>query len=167
MRKSLTVFGVAAVVATTAVTLAAQNPPTGKAPAPATKAAAPSPSSCGPTPPAELKNAAKGSRCFEMRTYTFNPAGGNGNVQMLHDRFRKVAEIFFKKHAITIVGVWLPVAKLDTIVYMIAFKDAAERDAKWGAFQADTDWLKLRAEMNVSQTVQDDFLVAAEYSPIK
>ena len=169
MRKGLLVMSVATVVTAMVATVAAQNPPGGQAPAaPAKKAAAvPTPSSCGPNPPAELKNAAKGSRCFEMRTYTFNPAGGNGNVQMLHDRFRKVAEGFFPKHGMTIIGVWLPVAKPDAIVYLLAFKDAAARDAAWAAFQADPDWVKLRTEMNVSQTVQDDFLVAAEYSAIK
>ena len=165
MRKGLTVIGLAIAVGAMVATVAAQNPPAAQPPAKA--AAAPTPASCGPTPPAEVKHAAKGSRCFEMRTYTFNPAGGNGSVQMLHDRFQKVVQIYFKKHNITVIGVWKPVAKLDTLVYILAFKDAAERDTKWGAFQADPEWLKLRAEMNVSQTVQDDFMVAAEYSPIK
>ena len=159
MKKHLIAGGFAALVSLSVATLIAQTPP------PAAQINAPA--SCGPTPPAELKHVQAGSRCFEMRTYTFNPAGGNGSVQMLHDRFQKVATTFFKKHGITVVGVWKPVAKPDTLVYIIAFKDGAERNKVWATFQADPEWLKLRGEMNVSQTVVQEFMVAADYSPIK
>lgn len=168
MKRQVIIAGFAALVTVAAVSLVAQTPPAGQQPAaPAKKAAAPTPSACGPNPPAELKYAAKDSRCFEMRTYTFNPAGGGGNVQMLHDRFRTLANGLFKKHNLPIVGAWVPVAKPDTIVYILGFKDAAARDAAWAAFQADPDWVKLRTEMNVSQTVLNEFMVGTDYSPIK
>jgi hypothetical protein len=168
MKRQMIMAGIAAFVTVAAVSLVAQTAPAGQAPAaPPKKAAAPTPASCGPTPPAELKYAAQGSRCFEMRTYAFNPAGGNGNLEVFRDRFRTLANGLFKKHNMTIVGAWVPVAKADTIVYILAFKDAAARDAAWAAFQADPDWTKLRTDMNVSQTVVQEFMVATDYSAIK
>lgn len=159
MKRTMIAGGVAAFLVLAGATLLAQTP--------APPAQINAPASCGPTPPAELKHVAAGSRCFEMRTYTFNPAGGNGSVQMMHDRFQKVATVFFKKHGIEVIGAWKPVAKPDTLVYIIGFKDAAARNTAWAAFQADPEWLKLRAEMNVSQAVAQEFMVAADYSPIK
>ena len=165
MKRQMIIAGFAALVTMAAATVAAQTPPAAPAPAKA-PAAAPTPASCGPNPPAELVYAAKGARCFEMRTYIFNPAG-TGSVASFNTRFRRVVEIFFAKHNITVIGVWQPVAKPDTFVYILAYKDAAARDASWAAFQADPEWLKVRAEFNHTQTVVSEFMVAKEYSPIK
>jgi hypothetical protein len=162
MKRQMIMAGFAALVTLAAATVAAQTPPAAPAKAPA----APTPASCGPNPPAELIHAAKGSRCFEMRTYTFSPTG-TGSVASFNTRFRRVVETFFSKHNITVIGVWQPVAKPDTFVYILAFKDAAAKDASWAAFQADPEWLKLRAEFNHTQTVVSEFMVAKEYSPIK
>ena len=159
MKRQMIVAGFATLVTLAVATVAAQTP---AAPAPP----APTPASCGPNPPAELIHAFKGSRCFEMRTYTFNPTG-TGSVASFNNRFRKVVETFFTKHHITVVGAWQPVAKPDSLVYILAFKDAADKDRSWAAFQADPEWLKLRAEMNHTQTVVSEFMVAKEYSPIK
>ena len=63
MRKGLAVVGFAAVVAVMVATVAAQNPPAAPAAPKAPPAA--TPASCGPNPPADMKNVAKDSRCFE------------------------------------------------------------------------------------------------------
>ena len=164
MRKGLAVVGFAAVVAVMVATVAAQNPPAApaapKAPPPAT------PASCGPNPPADMKNVAKDSRCFELRTYVVNPAGP-GDPDLINKRFRDHTVPLFKKHGMTMVGFWIPVTKPDTIVYLLAFKDAAARDAAWAAFQSDPDWIKVRTEMNVSLTVTNTFMIATDYSPMK
>jgi len=151
------------------VSLAAQNPPAGQ-PAPAAQAArgpaAPTPSSCGPNPPPEMKNVAKDSRCFELRTYTVRPEGP-GNADLSHARFRQHTLAFFKKHGMTVIGFWQPVSKPDTLIYLLAFKDAAARDAAWAAFNADADWLKVRADMAVGLQVENVFMIATDYSPMK
>ena len=135
----------------------AQAPARGAAPAPV-----PTPA-CGPNLPG--KNVAKDSRCFELRTYTVREGGGN--IDVLHARFRQHTNRLFKKHGMTIIGFWQPVAKPDQLIYILAYKDAAARDASWAAFQADPEWVKVRADMAVTLTVDNVFMSATDYGPIK
>ena len=164
MRKLLSVLSVATMVAVAVAAVAAQNPPAGQAAAKA--APAPTPAACGPNPPATLKNVAKGSRCFELRTYTLRP-GGRGDLDLLHKRFRDATLMYFKKHGMEVVGFWQPVNRPDQLVYLLAFKDAATRDADWAAFQADPGWVKARTDMTVDLDVANEFMIATDYGPMK
>jgi hypothetical protein len=124
-----------------------------------------------PTPPcgpvvSGIKNVAKDSRCFELRTYTVRPDGA-GNIDLLHSRFRDVTARLFIKHGMTIVGFWQPLAKPDTLVYLMAYKDGAARDAEWAAFNTDPEWVKARTEINVAVNVDAVFMNATDYSPMK
>jgi len=112
----------------------------------------------------DIKNAASDSRCFELRTYTV-AAGSSADV--LHARFRERTIALFRKHGMTVIGFWQPVARLDQLVYILAYRDAAARDSAWAAFNADPDWLRTRAEMRVSVDVENTFMVATDYSPLK
>ena len=154
MKQILFVAGLVGIIS---VTAAAQAPARGAAPAPV-----PTPA-CGPTLP--MKNVAKDSRCFELRTYTVR--AGGGNIDLLHARFRDHTNRIFKKHDMTIVGFWQPVAKPDQLIYILAYKDAAARDAAWAAFRADPEWVKVSAEMAVTLTVESVFMSATDYGPIK
>src|SRR4051794_21382372 len=138
---------------------AGQAPPGGQ---PARGPAPPTPA-CGPNLP--MKNVAKDSRCFELRTYTVREGGGN--IDVLHARFREHTNRLFKKHGMTIVGFWQPVAKPDQLIYILSYKDAAARDASWAAFQADPEWVKVRADMAVTLMVDNVFMSATDYGPIK
>jgi hypothetical protein len=129
----------------------------GRAPAPPTPA-------CGPNLPAAIKNVAKDSRCFELRTYTVQQGS---SIDLLHSRFRDHTNALFKKHGMTIVGFWQPVAKPDQLIYILAYKDAAARDAAWAAFGADPEWVKTRTEMAVNVQVENVFMSATDYGPIK
>ncbi|MEO7190011.1 MAG: NIPSNAP family protein [Vicinamibacterales bacterium] len=149
----------------------AQTPAGGPAPAaPATagRGATPTPPTCGPNtnPAGPLASAAKDSRCFEIRTYVVQPEGP-GSLDLLHKRFRDYTLGFFKKHGFTVIGLWQPVNKTDTLVYMLAFANAAARDSAWAAFNADPDWQKARTELNVRLQVTSEFVVATNYSPLK
>ena len=119
---------------------------------------------CGPNVP--MKNVAADSRCFELRTYTVSSASGS-NADLLHARFRQHTNTLFKKHGMTIVGFWQPVSRPDQLVYILAYKNAAARDASWKAFQADPEWIKVRTDMAVTLTVDNVFMVATDYGPIK
>ena len=154
MQKAIYVFITATLLACSAN---AQTPARGAAPAPV-----PTPA-CGANQP--MKNTAKDSRCFELRTYTVRE--GAGNIDVLHSRFRDHTNALFKKHGMTIVGFWQPVAKPDQLIYILAYKDAAARDAAWAAFQADPEWMKVRAAMAVNVQVDNVFMVATDYGPIK
>jgi hypothetical protein len=157
-----------AALALSAATAAAQAAPAGQtAPAAGGRGqAAPTPASCGPNPPADLKNVAKGSRCFELRTYTVR-AEGPGNLDLLHARFRERTIPIFKRLGFEVVGFWQPVSRPDTLIYVLAFKDAATRDALWAKFQADPEWIKTRTEMQVSSQVTNEFMIATDYGPMK
>ena len=124
---------------------------------------APTPA-CGPHLPSGTKNVAPDSRCFELRTYTVREGS---SIDLLHTRFRDRTTALFKKHGMTIIGYWQPVAKPDTLIYLLAYKDGAARDASWAAFGADPDWVKTRTEMQVNLQVDNVFMSATDYSPMK
>ena len=130
-----------------------------KIPAPRRSLATPP---CGPG--VDIKNAAKDSRCFELRIYTLAPGS---SADVLHARFRERTIALFRKHGMTVIGFWQPVARLDQLVYILAYRDAAARDSAWAAFNADPDWVKTRTEMRVSVDVENTFMVATDYSPMK
>ena len=119
---------------------------------------------CGPTVPAGIKNVDKQSRCFELRTYTVREGS---SIDVLHSRFRDKTSALFIKHGMTIIGYWQPVTKPDTLIYILAYKDGAARDAAWAAFNVDPDWVKTRAEMQVNVGVENLFMSATDYSPLK
>jgi hypothetical protein len=165
MKKRFAVAGLAAVVAIVIVVAlifaAPQNVSAGQGGA--RGAAAPTPP-CGPNLPAEIKNVAKDSRCFELRTYTVQQGS---SIDLLHSRFRDHTTALFKKHGMTIVGYWQPVTKPSTLIYILSYKDGASRDAAWAAFNADPDWVKTRTEMQVNVQVDNVFMSATDYSPLK
>ena len=112
---------------------------------------------------APASSLAPGSRCYELRTYIAAP----GKLEALHARFRDHTNALFKKHGMTIVGFWQPVAKPDQLIYILAYKDAAARDAAWAAFGTDPEWVKTRTEMAVNVQVENVFMSATDYGPIK
>jgi hypothetical protein len=166
MRTRIFVAGLGLCVGLTVAAVAAQTPAPGQAAPAPKKAAAATPAACGPTPPADLKNVAQGSRCFEMRTYIIRP-GGRGDLDLLHKRFREATMMYFKKHGHEVVGFWQPVSKPDRLIYVLSYKDAAARDAAWAAFQADPGWVKARTDMAVDLTVENEFMIATDYAPAK
>jgi hypothetical protein len=119
---------------------------------------------CGPTVPAGIKNVAKDSRCFELRTYTVREGS---SIDLLHSRFRDHTTALFRKNGMTIVGYWQPVTKPNTLIYLLAYKDGTARDAAWAAFGADPEWVKTRTEMQVGVQVDNVFMSATDYSPMK
>jgi hypothetical protein len=172
---SMVLFGLAGLSLT--VTTFAQNAAPPAAGAPAAPAGQAPPARGGgrgggnPTPPCgsaatSVKNTAADSRCFELRTYTVQP-DSPGNIDVLHKRFREVSQRLFLKHGMNVIGFWQPVAMPDTLVYMLAYKDNAARDAEWAAFNADPEWVKARTDMNVRLMVNQVFMNAADYSPLK
>jgi len=129
--------------------------------APAARGPQPTPA-CGPD--LTIKNVDKQSRCFELRTYTVREGS---SIDLLHSRFRDHTTALFKKHGMTVIGYWQPVAKPNTLIYILAYKDAAARDASWAAFNVDPEWVKTRTEMAVNVQVENVFMSATDYSPLK
>jgi hypothetical protein len=157
--KRLAIVSAAVLLLGSSHVLAGQAPPGGQ---PA-RGPAPTPTpACGPN--LAMKNVAKDSRCFELRTYTVREGS---SIDLLHSRFRDHTNRLFKKHGMTLVGFWQPVAKPDQLIYLLAYKDAAARDAAWAAFGADPEWVKVRTEMAVQLQVDNVFMSATDYGPLK
>ncbi len=147
-------------------TAAAQAPATPAAPAAPARGPAGPPVPCGPG--VTGKNIASDSRCFEMRTYTVK-GEGPGSIDLLHTRFRDHTNRLFIKHGMTIVGFWQPnnPDMANTLIYVLAYKDRAARDASWKAFQSDPEWVKVRTDLNVGLQVQSIFMNSTDYGPMK
>jgi hypothetical protein len=118
---------------------------------------------CGPNVTA-VKNVDPHSRCFELRTYTVR---AGSSIDLLHSRFRDRTSALFIKHGMTIVGYWQPVTKPDTLIYLLAYADGKARDTAWAAFNVDPEWVKTRTEMRVDVQVENLFMSATDYSPLK
>ena len=110
---------------------------------------------------------AAADRVFELRTYTTPP----GKLEALKSRFRDHTVKLFEKHGMTNVGYWAPVGDNaeGKLVYVIAHKDRAARDAAFKAFGADPDWQRAVKESEVNGPLvaraEVLFLKATDYSP--
>jgi hypothetical protein len=121
-----------------------------------------------PSPSPSLKSS---GRLLELRTYYAMP----GKLEDIHKRFRDHTMQIFAKHGMTVVGFWGPVYKKDgsedRLVYMLSFKDRAERDAKWKEFGSDPEWQKVSKESEVNgkllEKVESVFLYDTDYAPVK
>ena len=121
---------------------------------------------CGPNIAGDLGiNAAKSSRCFELRMYTVDTS--KSRINDLHKRFRDGEVAIFKKNGMEVLGAWQSLDDPNTLVYLLAHKDRAARDASWAAFQADPQWIELRTKYPVTLTPKIFMMSAADYSPLK
>ena len=123
----------------------------------------PAPATCAPRPGAP--NIAANARCFELRTYTVT--GKVGDMNLLHSRFRQHSLRILRKHGMEIMGFWQQADRPDTLMYLVAYPNAAAREAAWAAFQSDPEWTKVARSMDVSLTVQSTYMVPTDYAPMK
>lgn len=74
---------------------------------------------------------------YEYREYHTVP----GRMEDLKRRFRDAAVRLFEKHGLQVIGYWQEeVGDNSTLIYLMAFRDYADREAKWKAFRADPEW---------------------------
>ena len=118
------------------------------------------------------KSGVADGRYFEMRTYHAAP----GKLEALHARFRDHTLELFNKHGIESVAYWThaPAEEgkpADTLVFILAYKDKAAREAAWKAFAADADWVKAKAASEedgpLVEKVDQVFMTPTDYSPLK
>jgi NIPSNAP len=121
-----------------------------------------------PAPSPSLKTT---GRRYELRTYYANP----GKLEDIHNRFRDHTLRIFAKHGMKVENFWGPVYKKDgsdnRLVYLMSFKDRAERDAKWKEFGSDPEWQKVSKDSEVNgklvEKVESVFLYETDYAPAK
>jgi hypothetical protein len=121
--------------------------------------------------PRTVQAAPAADRIFELRTYTAAP----GKFEALKTRFRDHTLRIFARHNLTAVGGYYipaegPLSE-NTLLYVLAHTSRAEADKNWAQFQADPEWVKVRAasvangELTTSVTRQ--WLTPADFSPVK
>lgn len=82
----------------------------------------------------------------------------SGRLPALLKRFETITLAVWEKHGIRQAGFWT-VAIGDSnqdLYYLLEWESLAEREAKWGAFMADPEWIAKRAE-----TERDGAIVAS------
>ena len=114
-------------------------------------------------------------RVFELRTYTTTP----GNLGRLQARFRDHTVALFTKHGMTNLFYWTPMADQktaeNTLVYLLAHKDADAAKASFGAFRADPIWIAAKeasekdggGSLTVPDGVKSEFLKVTDFSPTR
>lgn len=112
-------------------------------------------------------------RLFELRTYVTNP----GKLDGLHSRFRDHTTKLFEEHGLPQFGYWTPIREQDgaanKLIYILAVRDRAARDAGFDSFRQDARWQKARAESEadgpllVKNGVKSVLMVPTDYSSTK
>ncbi len=110
-------------------------------------------------------------RIFELRTYESNNVkAAQRKIRMFNEGeaaiFQRLgmAPVFFGE---TLVGRNLP-----NLTYMLSFESLAARDKLWGAFGADPEWQKLRAQpgyadAEIVSNISNAILRPLDFSPIR
>lgn len=94
----------------------------------------------------------KDTRYFELRVY-YSPAG---KLDALITRFTDHTTKLFEKHGMQNIGYWVPVTNdQNALYYILAYPDKDARDKSWKAFQADPDWIKVKAASETNGKLVD------------
>ncbi len=106
---------------------------------------------------------------YELRTYEAAP----GKMAALQARFRDHTTRLFERHGMQIIGFWTYAhgGWSDRLVYLLAFEDVADRDAKFAAFGADPEWRQAAEESQrdgpLTTRIRSDLLRPTDYSPLQ
>ena len=105
---------------------------------------------------------------YELRIYEAMP----GKLPVLNRRFADITMGYFQKHGLNPVGFWTEdVGTSNTLVYLLAFENAAERERAWSAFRADEERARLFAETEqegpLVARITNRLLRPTEYSPMR
>ncbi|MFN8709915.1 MAG: NIPSNAP family protein [Planctomyces sp.] len=110
-------------------------------------------------------NTATDPLLYELRTYT----APEGKLDALNARFRNHTLALFEKHGMKNVMYWTATDKPNTLIYVIAHRDADAAKASWAAFREDPVWKKVAEETQrdgkIVEKVESVFMKATDYSP--
>jgi hypothetical protein len=130
---------------------------------------------CTDFSPAVTPVAADPKRTFELRVYKCE----EGRLPNLLARFREYTCKLFEKHGMTNVGYWTPVDKDkgadDTLVYLLAHKNAAVGAESFKSFRADPDWIaakkaseeKAGGSLTIQDGVKSTLMTPTDFSVMK
>jgi heme-degrading monooxygenase HmoA len=94
------------------------------------------------------------------------------NKAAFHNRFRDHAARIMQKHGFNIMAMWESKTERRTeFVYLLVWRDEANKTAAWTAFMADAEWKDIKRVTsqqhgNLVGAIEDRTLRATDYSPI-
>jgi len=106
---------------------------------------------------------------YEHRVYRCMP----GRLPDLNKRFESVTLKIWEKHGIRAVGFWTVLVgeSNQELHYLLQWKDLAERERLWNAFQSDPQWIQARAETEkngpIVANITNSLLAPTAYSAMK
>ena len=106
---------------------------------------------------------------YEYRVYEAMP----GKLPELHARFRNHTTKIFERHGIKNVGYWTASVGdySDRLIYILAFENAEQQQRTWASFNADPEWMQVKAETEVNgpltARVMNTLLKPTDYSPLQ
>ena len=104
-----------------------------------------------------------------MRTYTIP----NNFRSVFNARFETVVVDLLKKHGIQLIGAWdYYTGELQNFMYIVAYKDLADKEKQWAAFNADPDWKAAKAKTlqehgQIISRNESTILKPAAFSPLQ
>jgi hypothetical protein len=115
-------------------------------------------------------NAEPPSHVYELRLYHAH----EGKIDALIARFRDHTDAIFKRHNMKSVGYWSPEDAPDSqnlFIYILEHHSRQEAEKNWAAFQADSEWQKVKAESEANGPLVDHidhyFMDPASFSALK
>ncbi|RCS54713.1 NIPSNAP family protein [Bremerella cremea] len=106
-------------------------------------------------------------RLFELRTYTT----AEGRLPALLKRFREGELKLFEKQGMTNIAYFTPQDKPNTLIYVVAHKDADAMKKSWEGFRNDQEWQQLwessTKDGKIVIKVDRQILRPVDYSPLK
>ena len=106
---------------------------------------------------------------YEMRVYRCLP----GRMPALLSRFQNDTLRIWARHGIRQAGFWTTLVgeSNQELTYLLAWESMAEREAKWGAFMADPEWIAARAASEkdgpIVHNISSQFLAPTAFSSVK
>jgi len=106
---------------------------------------------------------------YELRTYHCAP----GRLPALHQRFETITLGLWEKYGIRQVGFWTTLVgpSNQALTYLLQWDSLAEREARWGAFATDPEWLAKRAESEaqaiIVERIENQILTPTAYSAMR
>jgi NIPSNAP len=106
---------------------------------------------------------------YELRVYHCVP----GRLPDLLKRFDTITLPLWDKHGIKQAGFWTVLVgdSNQDLYYMLKWESLAEREAKFGAFGADPEWLKARAETEkngpIVASITNNLMTPTSFSAVK
>ena len=106
---------------------------------------------------------------YEHRVYRCMP----GRLPDLNKRFEGTTLKIWQKHGIRALGFWTVLVgeSNQELHYLLEWRDLAERERLWNAFQSDPQWIQARAETEkngpIVANITNTILAPTAYSPLR